>query len=139
MDGKNIYEVMVLDFMNFSTFCALVKADHARLNRVRGGMLRHLFLHPSFKITFWFRLASYTKSSGNLFCRILYPLTYMIYRHYSFLLGIQIPVGARIGGGVVFPHHGLIVVDSSAIIGDNCTIFHDVTIGRTLGQQGEAV
>ena len=41
-----------------------------------------------------------------------------------------IPISARIGDNIVFPH-GLagIFISQKAIIGDNCVIFHQVTIG----------
>ena len=41
-----------------------------------------------------------------------------------------IPISAQIGDNIVFPH-GLagIFISQKAIIGDNCVIFHQVTIG----------
>lgn len=45
--------------------------------------------------------------------------------------GAAIPITAKFGNNIIFPH-GLygIFVSKDAIIGNNCTIFHQVTIGR---------
>ena len=45
--------------MDFQTFKALLLSDHRRLNPVKGGMIRHLLFHPTFKLVFWFRFVSY--------------------------------------------------------------------------------
>ncbi|MDQ6595004.1 serine O-acetyltransferase [Bacillus salipaludis] len=42
----------------------------------------------------------------------------------------QIPARAKIGGGLRLPHGGNgIIIHPNAEIGENCTIFHQVTIG----------
>ena len=43
----------------------------------------------------------------------------------------QIPLGTQIGGGLRLVHYGLVVIHRNAIIGRNCTILHNVTIGKT--------
>lgn len=43
----------------------------------------------------------------------------------------QIPLGTQIGGGFRLIHYGLVVIHRNAIIGKNCTILHNVTIGKT--------
>lgn len=45
--------------------------------------------------------------------------------------GRQIPIGTHIGGGFRLIHYGLVVIHRKAIIGKNCTILHNVTIGKT--------
>ena len=45
--------------------------------------------------------------------------------------GRQIPLGTKIGGGLRLIHYGLVVIHRNAIIGKNCTILHNVTIGKT--------
>ena len=46
-------------------------------------------------------------------------------------IGRQIPLGTQIGGGLRLIHYGLVVIHRNAIIGKNCTILHNVTIGKT--------
>lgn len=48
--------------------------------------------------------------------------------------GIQLPFGARIGGGLTFSHFSCIIIHYDAVIGENCTIFQGVTIGSTRGK-----
>lgn len=45
--------------------------------------------------------------------------------------GRQIPLGTKIGGGLRLIHYGLVVIHRNAIIGQSCTILHNVTIGKT--------
>ena len=53
----------------------------------------------------------------------------IILRHYMYKYGFQI--GGEIGGGFYIGHFGTIVTSEDTIIGDNCNIGHNVTIGVT--------
>lgn len=44
--------------------------------------------------------------------------------------------GTKIGKALMFPHYSCIVINGAAIIGDNCTIYHGVTIGSVRGPKG---
>lgn len=48
-----------------------------------------------------------------------------------FLTGIEIHPGCFIGKGLLIDHGSGVVIGETAIIGDNCTIFHGVTLGGT--------
>lgn len=39
------------------------------------------------------------------------------------------PLGTEIGGGLCLPHNMGIVISGSVVIGNNCEILHQVTIG----------
>ena len=54
-------------------------------------------------------------------CRGIMRLTLNKYNHYSY--------GTAIGGGIRIPHNMGIVISGNASIGENCTIFYQVTIG----------
>ncbi len=56
-------------------------------------------------------------------------LKYLLFRK-SIKFGIQIPVGVKIGKGFYIGHWGGIVINSQVVIGDNCNISQDVTIGQ---------
>ena len=43
--------------------------------------------------------------------------------------GIEILLGTKIGGGLALPHLNGIIINPTAKIGDNCTIYQQVTIG----------
>ncbi len=48
-----------------------------------------------------------------------------------FLTQIEIHPGAQIGKGLFIDHGNGVVIGETAVIGDNCVIFHGVTIGGT--------
>ncbi|WP_233188372.1 serine O-acetyltransferase [Actinomyces qiguomingii] len=46
----------------------------------------------------------------------------------------DVPYAARVGAGTKFPHHALaVVIHPDAVIGESCTISHQVTIGGRKG------
>lgn len=53
------------------------------------------------------------------------------HRFWSVVTQCDIPLGTRIGGGLLLPHPNGIVVHPGAVIGPNCLIFQQVTIGVT--------
>jgi serine O-acetyltransferase len=54
-----------------------------------------------------------------------------------FLTGLEIHPGATIGKGFFVDHGAGVVVGETAIIGDNCVLFHNVTLGGTGKHQGK--
>lgn len=48
-----------------------------------------------------------------------------------FVTGIEIHPGAKIGNGLFIDHGMGVVIGETAEIGDNCTIYHGVTLGGT--------
>lgn len=47
------------------------------------------------------------------------------------MTGADIPLNCNIGGGLLIPHPNGIVIHPDAVIGPNCLIFQQVTIGMT--------
>jgi len=60
-------------------------------------------------------------------------LAVLRHRFWSAVSGADIPVNARIGGGLLIPHPNGIVIHPDAVIGPNCLIFQQVTIGVANG------
>lgn len=52
---------------------------------------------------------------------------------WSVVTGADIPLTARLGGGLVMPHPNGIVIHPDTIIGPNCMIFQQVTLGAKNG------
>lgn len=50
-------------------------------------------------------------------------------RHYSYKFGYQIPLNTSIGRGLYLGHHGSVVINQDTVIGNNCNIAQNVTIG----------
>jgi serine O-acetyltransferase len=117
----------------------LILSDLGRLSKSPNmfTLIRYLITNASFKITFWFRIGTYLKVKIDntskvikLLYAIIYLVVFVIHKHNQYLTGISIPLGTRVGKGLLFPHFSGIVINSNAIIGDNCTIFQGVTIGN---------
>jgi len=68
--------------------------------------------------------------------RLLYLIAkFAVLRHifWSAITGADIPINCNIGGGLLMPHPNGIVIHPGAILGNNCLIFQQVTIGTTSG------
>lgn len=72
----------------------------------------HRFVHPLYKIGIPF-------------------IPRMISQISRFLTGVEIHPGAQIGRGFFIDHGAGIVIGETAQIGDDCTMFHNVTLGGT--------
>jgi serine O-acetyltransferase len=64
------------------------------------------------------------------------PLRFFIERFIEIITGISIPAQAKIGKGLRIHHFGGVIVHSEAVIGDDCTIYHQVTLGDLGGRGG---
>ena len=60
----------------------------------------------------------------------------MLYKHYQYKTGIQLYLGCKVGGGLVFPHFGCQIIHYAAELGQNVQIFQGVTIGTTRTKEG---
>jgi serine O-acetyltransferase len=60
---------------------------------------------------------------------------WLVLRHafWSVVTGADIPLGCRIGGGLLLPHPNGVVIHVDAEIGPNCLVFQQVTIGALRG------
>ena len=57
------------------------------------------------------------------------PFRFIFERFVEITTGISIPVECDIGKGLRIHHFGGIIFHPSVKIGDNCTVYHEVTIG----------
>lgn len=62
---------------------------------------------------------------GGVFCKLLR----FRYDNYMRKNACSIPLEVKLGEGINFPHFSGIFISSAAKIGNNCTIFQQVTIG----------
>ncbi len=63
-------------------------------------------------------------------------LCFIRHRFWSVITGSDIPLNSNLGGGLSLPHPTGIIIHPSALIGVNCTILHQVTVGRRAGLAG---
>ena len=64
------------------------------------------------------------------------PVRFFIERFIEVTTGISIPAQVQIGKGLRIHHFGGIIIHSETVIGDNCTLYHDVTCGDLGGWGG---
>lgn len=62
----------------------------------------------------------------GLICKKYWVLEY---RFWSVVTGAEIDLSCQIGGGLLIPHPNGIVIHPQTVIGPNCLIFQQVTIG----------
>lgn len=51
------------------------------------------------------------------------------HRFWSVVTGADIPLNARLGGGLLLPHPNGVVIHPEAVVGPNCLLFQQVTLG----------
>lgn len=116
--------------MNIRDFFKIIKADAYRYTGSfsNKAMIKLYYKTPGFKYTCKMRFAKFCKV--NKCWNIMFPLSYLCYRHAMIKYGIGIPYMTTIGKGFYIGHFGGIVVNSNVIIGDNVNLSHGVTIGQ---------
>lgn len=60
---------------------------------------------------------------------VLKKVCVLRHRFWSVVSGADIPLNCRIGGGLLLPHPNGVVISPDAVVGPNCLIFQQVTIG----------
>jgi len=93
---------------------------------------------PGFQYCFWMRVCNYLKYK-KITKVFFYPFAKGILRHYTYKYGIAIPFTASIGEGFYIGHFGGIIINGKVVIGKNCNISQDVTIGLKVGGKNPGV
>ncbi|MFA5515197.1 MAG: serine O-acetyltransferase [Desulfuromonadales bacterium] len=87
--------------------------------------LEIIFCYPGFHAMLFHRVAHRLWNA-----RIYFPAR-LVSHLGRFLTGIEIHPGAKIGRGFFIDHGMGVVIGETAEIGDNCTLYHGVTLGGT--------
>ena len=127
--------------MNRKEMRALIHSDLDRLDLPKKptGFCKYLMawvLYGSFKVTYWYRICSYWHTKKGKLARFILAISNLIYKHYQFKVGVDLPYKTKIGKGLLIMHFGGIVISKDAVIGNNFTIFQCATIGKN--SKGEA-
>ena len=88
-------------------------------------VLEVILLYPGFHILVYHRIAHWLYEHGHFF------LARWVSQHGRHKTGIEIHPGAQIGRCLFIDHGMGIVFGETTVIGDNCTIYHGVTLGGT--------
>lgn len=108
----------------FQTLREDIRAVFERDPAVRN-VLEVLFCYPGFHAMLFHRLAH------RLWGWELHFPARLVSHVGRFLTGIEIHPGAKIGRGFFIDHGMGVVIGETAEIGDNCTLYHGVTLGGT--------
>jgi len=94
--------------------------------------MKQYLLAPGFKYTFWLRLTYHSRQKG-LIWRPFHYLCRIILHRCGLRYGVSIPYNTCIGPGLYIGHAGGIVINCNVVIGQDCNVNHEVTIGAKYG------
>jgi serine O-acetyltransferase len=117
--------------MSWRRFKSLVASDLYRHSGVIGARMfwRHFCWTPGFRYTFALRLYGFARAQGWARFGFRQFVSVMLHR-YSIRYGISISPDTIIGSGFYIGHFGGIVINQNVVIGNNCNISQDVTLGQ---------
>lgn len=102
----------------------------ARRDPAARGVLGVMLLYPGFHALIFHKVSHF------FYAHKLFYLARWNSQCARFWTGIEIHPGAKIGSGLFIDHGMGIVIGETAEIGDNCTIYHGVTLGGTGHSKG---
>ena len=88
-------------------------------------MLEVMLLYPGFHALLFYRMSHFLYRKRVLF------LARLVSQIGRFLTGIEIHPGAKIGRRLFIDHGMGVVIGETAKVGNDCTIYHQVTLGGT--------
>ncbi len=96
----------------------------------------HRFLQPilffkGFQAVQAYRIGHWLWTTGR------HDLSYFIQMRVSEVYGVDIHPAARIGRGIMIDHAHSIVIGETAVVGDNVSMLHSVTLGGTGKEDGD--
>lgn len=117
---------------NLSELRYFLKVDHYRNFGISKSSLHFKLFNKKYKLLFLFRVSQYLylNKEHNILYKYIYKVVVNFYYSISDKLCIEIEPRTKIGIGLFLPHPNGIVINPEVIIGDNCTILHQVTIGN---------
>lgn len=91
------------------------------------------FWEPSKQLLRSIRKYQHWQAKGGLLGSVFKRRWVLSHRFWSVVTGADIPLNCHLGGGLLLPHPNGIVIHPAAVIGNNCLIFQQVTIGQQNG------
>ena len=90
----------------------------------------HRFLQPILYFKGYQAVQAY-RVAHHLWTKKRSDLAYFVQMRVSEIFGVDIHPGARIGKGIMIDHAHSIVIGETAVVGDNVSMLHSVTLGGT--------
>lgn len=88
-------------------------------------LLEVILLYQGFHILIYYRIGNFLYRHNRFF------LARFVSQLGRFFTGIEIHPGAKIGKRLFIDHGMGVVIGETAVVGDDCTIYHQVTLGGT--------
>ena len=85
--------------------------------------------NPSRALLASIRNYQHHRAGRGIFSAVARILAVLQHRLWSVITGADVPLVCRIGGGLLMPHPNGIVIHPDAVIGPNCLLMQQVTIG----------
>lgn len=113
----------------------LIRSDTDRLRdgNPKKSFFALYFRRPLFRYTVWLRITHALKQHHVLRYTPLLLFSYAIFRHNEFKYGVHISSNITIGKGLLVSHGDGVYVNCTSI-GDNFTVFQNVTFGTHHGK-----
>ena len=92
---------------------------------------RNAFWQPSLALLSSIRAYQRLSGSRNVLRIAGKKIAVLRHRFWTVVTGADIPINTRIGGGLLLPHPNGIVIHPDTVIGPNCLIFQQVTLGSS--------
>lgn len=93
--------------------------------------LQPLMYFKGFQALQAYRIAHWLHAQGRL------DFAYFVQMRVSEVFGVDIHPGARVGRGIMIDHAHSIVIGETAVVGDNVSMLHSVTLGGTGKEDGD--
>lgn len=109
----------------------LVQSDYYRFMGRKASwlvMFCKTLIEPSFAFLFWHRISALKRRNP------LYIIAKILHRHYMFKYSLLIPSSTKIGYGLYLGHPSGIIINHTAIIGNNVNLSQFTTIGSNEGK-----
>jgi serine O-acetyltransferase len=94
-------------------------------------LIEPLFYFKGFQALETYRFAHHLWKSGRT------DFALFLQSQSSRIFGVDIHPAARLGKGIMLDHATGIVIGETAVIGDNCSLLHGVTLGGTGNERGD--
>ena len=109
--------------MSDSTEVSSTNPDWSREQILRGSW------QPGRQLLRTIRAYQASRKRGGYHSLLVSPFWVLAHRFWSAVSGADIPINTRIGGGLAIPHPNGLVIHSDSLIGPNCLIVQQVTLG----------
>jgi serine O-acetyltransferase len=85
--------------------------------------------HPSTSLLQTIRRYQLLRERSGSLAQIRSKWNVLLYHFWTVVTGADIPLMTKIGGGLLLPHPNGIVIHPDVVVGANCLIFQQVTLG----------